>query len=272
MSNVTFKIKRRAIVSGAAPFDSNRVNGLSGEYVIDDVVIYNGNYYKALANNDAIIPSTLAPYWTLLGPASGAPSSLDNGELAISEAYPTLFYGKQSSIAAVGGEEKFLSRDTSQTITGNKTFTSSVTLSSATAETKPTSASNLYVATTEFVKNVIAMIDGGYYGNPIEYIYFYGTTQNNGYYLWSDISNWYSDSAHSVQATSLPAISSYTRVLSTSNVLIDLDAQGYVNVESIQAYNSTIVVNSTLSGNFASSVYLNSTSTMTFSGNATNNI
>jgi len=273
MSNVTFKIKRRAIVSGAAPFDLTRITGgPNGQYVTDDVVIYNGNYYKALANNDAIIPSTLAPYWSLLGPASGAPASLDNGELAISEAYPTLFYGKQSSIAAVGGEEKFLSRDTSQSITGSKTFTSSVVLSSATAETKPTSASNTYVASTQFVKNVLAIIDGGEFGNPIEYIYFYGTTQENGQYLWSNIVNWYSDSTHTTQALALPVSSSYVRVLSTDNVLIDLDDQNYVNVESIQAYNSDLIIYSNASANFASSVYLNSTSTMTFSGNATNNL
>jgi len=206
------------------------------------------------------------------GGAAGAPNSLENGELAFNEGFPVLYYAKQSSIEGIGGSDKFVTKDSSQTITGDKTFTDVVILSSATALTQPLTSSDTSVATNEFVFNAIAMIDGGYYGNPIEYIYFYGTTQSNGYYLWSDISNWYSDSAHSVQATSLPAISSYTRVLSTSNVLIDLDAQGYVNVESIQAYNSTIVVNSTLSGNFASSVYLNSTSTMTFSGNATNNI
>jgi len=272
MSNVIFKIKRRAVEVGAAPFDPTRTTALAGEYVAGDKVIYQGNYYIALANNDAILPSTLAPYWSLIGPASGAPSSLDNGELAINEAFPTFFYGKVGGVESVGGSNKFLTRDSSQTIVGDKTFTSSVVLSSATAQTKPTSASDLYVATTAFVKNVVAVINGGDFGNPIEYIYFWGTTQSNGNYLWSDLTNWYSDSAHSTQALALPVSSSYVRVLSTNNVLIDLDAQGYVNVDSIQAYDSTMVVYSNLSANFVASVNLDVTSTITFSGNATNNI
>lgn len=65
----------------------------------------------------------------------GAPSSLDNAELAFNEIDNTLYYGKGSggaggtatTIEAIGGNGAFVDRTTAQSIAGAKTFTSGIT-------------------------------------------------------------------------------------------------------------------------------------------------
>lgn len=73
--------------------------------------------------------------------SAGAPSSLKSGELAFNEntGDKKLYYGygddgsgNATSIISVGGEGGYLTLDTAQTITGNKTFTGAVTLTGAT--------------------------------------------------------------------------------------------------------------------------------------------
>jgi hypothetical protein len=73
--------------------------------------------------------------------AAGAPSSLKSGELAFNEnaTDKNLYYGYgdngagvATSIVAIAGEGSFATLSTAQTITGNKVFSGTVTLSGAT--------------------------------------------------------------------------------------------------------------------------------------------
>jgi len=93
---------------------------------------------------------------------TGAPSSLANAELAYNEVDDVLYYGKgtggvggsATTIPAIAGPGAFLTLSTTQTVSGNKTFTGSVDLtgSNATAATQTASDSSTKVATTAFVK------------------------------------------------------------------------------------------------------------------------
>lgn len=71
--------------------------------------------------------------------SAGAPSSLENAELAFNEVDNTLYYGEgtggsggsASSILAIGGDGAFVNKTGAQTISGNKTFTGGFDISSA---------------------------------------------------------------------------------------------------------------------------------------------
>tara|TARA_R100000231_G_scaffold64838_1_gene52338 strand:- start:50 stop:1096 length:1047 start_codon:yes stop_codon:yes gene_type:complete len=71
--------------------------------------------------------------------SAGAPSSLENAELAFNEVDNTLYYGEgtggaggsASSILAIGGDGAFVNKTGTQTISGDKTFTGSFDISSA---------------------------------------------------------------------------------------------------------------------------------------------
>lgn len=93
--------------------------------------------------------------------ATAVPTSLANAELAYSESSNKLFIGvgtggaggSASSIVAIGGTGAYATLDTSQTISGNKTFSGTVALgNSATASTALTSDNSTAVATTAYVK------------------------------------------------------------------------------------------------------------------------
>jgi len=94
--------------------------------------------------------------------AAGAPSSLANAELAYNEVDDVLYYGKgtggaggtATTVPAIAGPGAFLTLSTAQTVSGNKTFTGSVDLTSATATatTQTSSDSCTKLATTAFVK------------------------------------------------------------------------------------------------------------------------
>lgn len=58
--------------------------------------------------------------------------SLSGGELAFSEKNNTLYYGSEAGTLEIGGSGAYLTRNTAQTASGNKTFTGSTTLSSTT--------------------------------------------------------------------------------------------------------------------------------------------
>jgi hypothetical protein len=98
----------------------------------------------------------------LAGGSAGAPSSLQNAELAFNEQDSVLYYGvgtggaggSATSILAIGGPGSMATLSTAQTISGNKTFTGSVDLtgSTATASTQLTSDSSTKLATTAYVK------------------------------------------------------------------------------------------------------------------------
>lgn len=92
---------------------------------------------------------------------AGAPTTLENAELAFNEVDMILYYGKgtggaggsATTIEAIGGLGAFVGLSGTQTITGNKTFSGTVALgSSATATTPNTSDNSTTVATTAFVK------------------------------------------------------------------------------------------------------------------------
>ena len=96
--------------------------------------------------------------------ASGAPSSLENAELAYNEVDNTLYYGKgtggtggtASTVEAIAGPGAYTTLSTTQTISGNKTFSGTVALgSSATASTQTAGDNSTKVATTAYVDSAI---------------------------------------------------------------------------------------------------------------------
>jgi len=94
--------------------------------------------------------------------AAGAPTSLANAELAYNEVDDVLYYGKgtggvdgsATTIPAIAGPGAFLTLATTQTVSGNKTFTGTLDLTSATAtaSTQTSSDNSTKLATTAFVK------------------------------------------------------------------------------------------------------------------------
>lgn len=84
--------------------------------------------------------------------AAGAPSSLKNAELAYNEADDTLYYGKgadgngdATSIPAIAGSGAYVTKGTEQTISGNKTFSGTISVATPTANAHATT--KLYVDT-----------------------------------------------------------------------------------------------------------------------------
>jgi len=69
---------------------------------------------------------------------AGAPSSMVNAEIAFNEVDRTLYYGfgnwggESESILAIAGPGSFVTLNTNQTITGNKTFANNVTITGTT--------------------------------------------------------------------------------------------------------------------------------------------
>ena len=93
---------------------------------------------------------------------AGAPSSLANAELAFNELSDILYYGEggtasaASSIIAIGGSGAFSTLGTAQTITGNKTFSGTTSLTgTATATTQSTGDNSTKLATTAYVDNAL---------------------------------------------------------------------------------------------------------------------
>ena len=94
--------------------------------------------------------------------AAGSPTSLANAELAYNEVDDVLYYGKgtggidgsATTIPAIAGPGAFLTLATTQTVSGNKTFTGTLDLTSATAtaSTQTSSDNSTKLATTAFVK------------------------------------------------------------------------------------------------------------------------
>jgi hypothetical protein len=89
--------------------------------------------------------------------ASGAPSGLLNAELAFNEVDNTLYYGfgdtagSASSILAIAGPGAFLTLSSTQTITGDKTFSGNLI-----AVTQTGSDNSTKVATTAFVTSKLS--------------------------------------------------------------------------------------------------------------------
>lgn len=87
---------------------------------------------------------------------AGAPSSLENAELAFNEVDDVLYYGKgtggaggtATSVIAIGGTGSFVSLSGAQTITGNKTFTGTTIV--------PEPSANTHAATKLYVDNAVS--------------------------------------------------------------------------------------------------------------------
>lgn len=88
--------------------------------------------------------------------ASGAPSSLENAELAYNEADDTLYYGKgtggaggtATTVEAIAGVGAFVTKSTAQTITGDKTFSGTTIV--------PTPTANTHAATKAYVDSAVS--------------------------------------------------------------------------------------------------------------------
>lgn len=96
------------------------------------------------------------------GGATGAPTSLENAELAYNEADDTLYYGKGSggvggtatTIEAIAGSGAYVTKGTNQTITGDKTFSGVVIV--------PEPTSNTHAATKKYVDDSFAAVTGSF--------------------------------------------------------------------------------------------------------------
>jgi hypothetical protein len=97
--------------------------------------------------------------------AAGAPTGLANAELAYNEVDDTLYYGKGTGGAgglattaeAIAGSGAYVGLSGTQTITGNKTFSGTVSLgASATATTKSANNNSTSVATTAYVDSAVS--------------------------------------------------------------------------------------------------------------------
>lgn len=90
--------------------------------------------------------------------AAGAPTSLENAELAFNEADNILYYGtgtggaegSATSVIAIAGYGAYLTLGTVQTVTGNKTFSGTVSVA--------TPSANAHAATKLYVDGAIANV------------------------------------------------------------------------------------------------------------------
>ena len=210
--------------------------------------------------------------------AAGAPATIAHGELAFNEVGDAFYYGKASNASSsIGGKGEFLDKSTVQTLAGNKTFSSTVVLSSAVTVTQATSAADTYVATTQFVQNVFSVLDGGNFddagggggggGNntPVTGAYYYSASSND----WYTVSNWWGDSAHTQQATTLPLSSTNVVIVNGSvEPLVSLDNGSWVQPASINSGSVGITFTSQNFGNVTCSI----SGEATFEGNSTYNV
>ena len=92
--------------------------------------------------------------------SAGAPTSLENAELAFNEADNILYYGtgtggaggSATSVIAIAGYGAYTTLGTTQTITGNKTFSGTVVV--------PTPSANTHAATKAYVDSSLPTLTG----------------------------------------------------------------------------------------------------------------
>lgn len=92
--------------------------------------------------------------------SAGAPTTLENAELAFNEADNILYYGtgtggaagSATSVIAIAGYGAYTTLGTSQTITGNKTFSGTVIV--------PTPSANTHAATKAYVDSSLPTLSG----------------------------------------------------------------------------------------------------------------
>jgi hypothetical protein len=97
--------------------------------------------------------------------ASGAPTSLENAEIAFNEVDDILYYGEgtggaggtATTVLAIGGSGAFLTLSGDQTITGSKTVSGNTTFNGTTSVATPTA--NAHAATKLYVDNAISNVN-----------------------------------------------------------------------------------------------------------------
>jgi hypothetical protein len=97
--------------------------------------------------------------------ASGAPTSLENAEIAFNEVDDILYYGEgtggaggtATTVLAIGGSGAFLTLSGDQTITGSKTVSGNTTFNGTTSVATPTA--NAHAATKLYVDNEISNVN-----------------------------------------------------------------------------------------------------------------
>lgn len=101
--------------------------------------------------------------------STGAPSSLQNAELAFNEVGDTLYYGKgtagaggsATTVEAIAGKGAFVDKTSSQTISGAKTFSSTITGSvTGNAGTADALSSGFNIALTGDATGTVTAVDG----------------------------------------------------------------------------------------------------------------
>ena len=91
--------------------------------------------------------------------AAGAPTTLENAELAYNEADDVLYYGKgtggvggaATTVEAIAGFGAYTSLGTTQTITGNKTFSGTIIV--------PVPTANTHASTKKYVDDLVTVIN-----------------------------------------------------------------------------------------------------------------
>jgi hypothetical protein len=130
------------------------------------------------------MPNTIRIKRRASGGAAGAPASLENAELAYNETDDILYYGRgtggaggtATTIPAIAGSGAYTTLGTTQTITGNKTFSGTLDLgSSAIATTKTAGNNSTAVATTAYVDSAVSGVSA--FGG-LSFAGDSGTTQN----------------------------------------------------------------------------------------------
>jgi hypothetical protein len=94
--------------------------------------------------------------------------------------------------------------------------------------------------------------------------YFYSTSSTD----WSSLNNWFTNSSHTIQASTLPTSATDVIVLGNVAPIVDLDAVYWVQPNSINSGTAGIVFNSVSYGNVSCNIVGNAT----FNGNSTYNI
>jgi len=103
--------------------------------------------------------------------------------------------------------------------------------------------------------------------SPIVGKYFYTANSNNDRDKWWNLQSWWSNSSHTIQATTLPTSATDVIVLGTVAPIVDLDANYWVQPNSINSGTAGIVFQSSLSANVSCDI----TGDATFNGNSTYN-
>ena len=96
---------------------------------------------------------------------AGAPTSLENAELAFNEVDDVLYYGEgtggaegtATTVLAIGGSGAFVTLTSDQTITGNKTVNGNIVINGTTSIVEPTS--NAHAATKLYVDSAISNVN-----------------------------------------------------------------------------------------------------------------